>query len=316
VFDGVPVGVKDEYQVKGYYSTYATTFRAGLEGIQYEDDIVVERLRKLGAIIFGKLNMQEIGIVASSVNPNFGNIFNPYGKDLHREAGPFPFFFFFFFFFGDLQMLKVLFSGSSSASGAAVAAGLLPVALGADGGGSIRIPSSLNGVVGLSATFGRVPHVDYGCWSHVHKGALTTTLRDQMLTYYAISGAMDDNVVSQTSKSATNPPKHFHGFQNANALSDVTVGIWWDCLLFLLDHSTSKKKIKQHNNKHNNNNNIVVKQCDDVVRTLKEHYNVKIKNYTIDHLKEIVKSHQYGILTEFAAGLITAYLNKYKCKYT
>ncbi|ETO00327.1 amidase family protein [Reticulomyxa filosa] len=259
--------------------------------------------------------MQEIGIVASSVNPNFGNIFNPYGKDLHREAGPFPFSFF-FFFFGDLQMLKVLFSGSSSASGAAVAAGLLPVALGADGGGSIRIPSSLNGVVGLSATFGRVPHVDYGCWSHVHKGALTTTLRDQMLTYYAISGAMDDNVVSQTSKSATNPPKHFHGFQNANALSDVTVGIWWDW--FADADPQQKKKIKttQQQQQQQQRHCGVVKQCDDVVRTLKEHYNVKIKNYTIDHLKEIVKSHQYGILTEFAAGLITAYLNKYKCKYT
>src|SRR5208337_2095205 len=85
---------------------------------------VVDRLRKAGAMLIGKTNMHEIGLLPDSVNPHHGTVRNPY--NLLHEAG-----------------------GSSSGSAAAVAAGLCPAAIGADGGGSIRIPAAFCGVVGL-----------------------------------------------------------------------------------------------------------------------------------------------------------------------
>ncbi len=87
-------------------------------GIAEKDDILVARLRAKGAIIFGKLNMHEIGIGTDGINPNFGVTRNPWSIGLNRDTG-----------------------GSSSASAAAVAAGLFPLAVAADGGGSTRIPS-------------------------------------------------------------------------------------------------------------------------------------------------------------------------------
>ncbi len=78
----------------------------------------------MGAIIFGKTNMHEIGLFPSGINGNYGSARNPYSSNLIHDTG-----------------------GSCSGSGAAVASGIVPLALGADGGGSIRIPSSLNEVI-------------------------------------------------------------------------------------------------------------------------------------------------------------------------
>src|SRR6185503_5979208 len=94
------------------------------------DATVVARLRAAGALFVGKLNMQEVGLGITGVNPHHGTPRNPHHPD--RITG-----------------------GSSSGSAAAVAAGLCPIAISADAGGSIRIPSSLCGTVGLKPTFGR-----------------------------------------------------------------------------------------------------------------------------------------------------------------
>ena len=92
---------------------------------------MVARMRAAGALLIGKANMHEVGIGVTGLNPHHGTARNPYHPGHYT-------------------------GGSSSGPGAAVASGLCPVAIGADGGGSIRIPSSFCGLVGLKSTFGRV----------------------------------------------------------------------------------------------------------------------------------------------------------------
>src|SRR5271157_2398110 len=120
--DGVPIAIKDEVDMVPYPTTAGTSFLGNSPA--EIDSTVVDRLRKAGAMLIGKTNMHEIGLLPDSVNPHHGTVRNPY--NLLHEAG-----------------------GSSSGSAAAVAAGLCPAAIGADGGGSIRIPAAFCGVVGL-----------------------------------------------------------------------------------------------------------------------------------------------------------------------
>jgi hypothetical protein len=129
LLDGVPVGIKVEFEVLGEKHSHGTQF---ITRIAQKDAEPVARLRAAGAIIVGITNMHEIGIGTSGHNPWTGSARNPYN-------------------------IKFLTGGSSSGSGSAVAAGIVPIALGADGGGSIRIPAALCGVIGLKPTFGRVP---------------------------------------------------------------------------------------------------------------------------------------------------------------
>ena len=154
--DGIPVGVKDELDQAGYPTTVGTAFMGS--GPAAEDASVVARLRAAGAMLIGKLNMHEIGIGVTGINPHHGATRNPYDSD--RITG-----------------------GSSSGSAAAVAAGICPLSVGADGGGSIRIPAGLCGIVGLKATFGRVS--EHGaaplCWSVAHIGPMGASVYDVAL---------------------------------------------------------------------------------------------------------------------------------------
>ena len=125
LLDGVPVAIKDEVDMVPHPTTVGTAF-LGKHPAQ-EDSTVVSRLRAAGALLVGKTNMHEIGINPNGANITFGAVKNPY--DLARDPG-----------------------GSSSGSAAAVSAGIVPIAIGADGGGSIRIPAGLCGIVGLKAT--------------------------------------------------------------------------------------------------------------------------------------------------------------------
>lgn len=161
--DGVPVAIKDEVDMLPYPTTVGTAF-LGTQPAQ-EDSTVVARLRAAGALLVGKTNMHEIGIGPNSINPHHGTVRNPY--DVQRDAG-----------------------GSSSGSAAAVAAGIVPAAIGADGGGSIRIPAAMCGVVGLKSTFGRVS--EYGAapldWSIAHLGPIAASVHDTALVYSIIAG--------------------------------------------------------------------------------------------------------------------------------
>src|SRR5262249_6958182 len=128
---GVPVALKDLYCTKGVKTTGGSKILAAF--MPDADATVVSRLTDAGAIVLGKLNMHEFAYGPEGLNPHYGAPWNPWDAATHRICG-----------------------GSSSGSGAAVAAGLCPGALGSDTGGSIRIPSSLCGLSGIKPTYGRV----------------------------------------------------------------------------------------------------------------------------------------------------------------
>jgi Asp-tRNA(Asn)/Glu-tRNA(Gln) amidotransferase A subunit family amidase len=196
IFDGVPVAVKDEVDMVPYPTTVGTSF-LGTSPAK-EDSTVVARMRAAGALLIGKANMHEIGIGVTGLNPNLGTPRNPYAPD-HFTGG------------------------SSSGPGAAVAAGLCPAAIGADGGGSIRIPSSFCGVVGLKPTFGRVS--EHGaaplCWSVAHLGPLAATATDAALAYAVLAGPdpQDPNSMRQTAPTLA-------GWDKLD-LQGLKMGVYW-----------------------------------------------------------------------------------------
>ena len=159
----MPVAVKDELDVTPYGTTVGTSF-LGREPAS-KDAHAVARLRAAGALIIGKANMHELGLGVTGINPHHGAARNPYAP--HHATG-----------------------GSSSGSAAAVAAGLCPLAVGADGGGSIRIPAALCGIYGLKPTFGRISEARVAelCWSVAHLGPMASNPADLALGLSLMSG--------------------------------------------------------------------------------------------------------------------------------
>lgn len=196
VFEGVPVAVKDELDMVPYPTTVGTSF-LGTHPAK-EDCTAAARMRAAGALLIGKANMHEIGIGVTGLNPHHGTPRNPY-KPTHYTGG------------------------SSSGPGAAVASGLCPVAIGADGGGSIRIPASFCGVVGIKSTFGRVSEFGAAplCWSVAHIGPLAATATDAALAWAVIAGPdlRDPNSLHQ-------PAPSLEGWDNTN-LRGLTLGVFW-----------------------------------------------------------------------------------------
>jgi Asp-tRNA(Asn)/Glu-tRNA(Gln) amidotransferase A subunit family amidase len=196
VFDGVPVAVKDELDMLPYPTTVGTAF-LGKSPCQ-EDSTVVARMRAAGALLIGKANMHEIGIGVTGLNPNLGTARNPYALD-HFTGG------------------------SSSGPAAALAAGLCPVAIGADGGGSIRIPASFCGIIGLKPTFGRVSELGAAplCWSVAHVGPLAATATDAALAYAVMAGPdpRDPN-------SLRHPKPTLAGWDQLD-LGGLRLGVYW-----------------------------------------------------------------------------------------
>ncbi len=161
---GVPVAVKDLFATKGVRTTAGSKMLA--EWLPDEDATVVAKLGDAGAVGLGKLGMHEFAYGVTSDNAHFGPVRNPW--DTERIPG-----------------------GSSGGSGAATAAGLAYATLGSDTGGSIRIPASFCGCVGLMPTYGRASL--HGAiplsWTLDHAGPLTRTVRDAAIVMRAISGA-------------------------------------------------------------------------------------------------------------------------------
>lgn len=162
---GVPIGLKDLYCTKGVKTTGGSKILA--DWAPTEDATVVSRLTAAGAIVLGKLNMHEFAYGPEGLNPHYGTPWNPWDKATHRICG-----------------------GSSSGSGAAVAAGIAPGALGSDTGGSIRIPASLCGITGIKPTYGRVSRAGVLplAWSLDHVGPMCRTAADCALMLGAMAG--------------------------------------------------------------------------------------------------------------------------------
>ena len=160
---GIPLGLKDLFETAGVRTTAGSKIFA--DYIPAKDCAVVEKLETAGAVLLGKLNMHEIALGVTSENPHYGDCLNPW--DENHITG-----------------------GSSGGAGAALAADLCFGALGTDTGGSIRIPASLCGVVGLKPTRGRVSlrGVIPLAWSLDHVGPMARRVLDVAVLYKAIAG--------------------------------------------------------------------------------------------------------------------------------
>jgi Asp-tRNA(Asn)/Glu-tRNA(Gln) amidotransferase A subunit family amidase len=128
---GIPIGVKDLEDAAGFRTTNGSPIFADAPPAP-TDSILVGRLRQAGCVVIGKTNTPDFGWTARTENSLFGLTLNPWNRE--HSAG-----------------------GSSGGSAAALAAGMVPLATGTDGGGSIRIPSAACGLSGMKSSFGRVP---------------------------------------------------------------------------------------------------------------------------------------------------------------
>ena len=160
---GVPVGIKDIIDVAGLPTTCHSKIL--IDNLAASDAVCVARLRGAGAIVMGKLSTHEFAIGGPSFDLPWPPARNPWNADHHP-------------------------GGSSSGSGAGVAAGLFPVALGSDTGGSVRNPASACGIVGLKPTYGLVSRrgVFPLSFSLDHVGPLTRTVTDNALMLEVIAG--------------------------------------------------------------------------------------------------------------------------------
>lgn len=133
LLEGIPIAWKDLFDLAGMATTAGSVVMADAPTAR-QDAAVVDALKGAGMIAVGRTNMSEFAFSGLGINPHYGTPENPHSRDVPRLPG-----------------------GSSSGAGVAVAAGLVPVAMGTDTGGSIRIPAAFNGVIGYKATPGRYP---------------------------------------------------------------------------------------------------------------------------------------------------------------
>lgn len=168
---GIPVAIKDLISTKGIRTVSGSYLYENF--IPDEDDITVERLKVAGAIILGKTNAPEFGYSGTGHNPVFATTCNPWDTALTP-------------------------GGSSAGSAAALAARMCPLALGSDGGGSVRIPAAHSGIFGMKASMGRVPLYP-GCrderypgmssWESLeHIGPMSRNVADAALMLSVIAG--------------------------------------------------------------------------------------------------------------------------------
>lgn len=198
VLDGVPVAIKDEMDIIGHKVFAGTSFIGDETGIATTDSPPVARLRSAGAIILGTTNMHEIGAGVTGYNMHYGTVRNPYNPKHYT-------------------------GGSSSGSAAAVASGIVPLAVGVDGGGSVRIPAGICGVVGIKPTFQRVPPLFQDCPSVCHTGPIAGTVRDAAIGYAVMSGG-DDGFLP----SFHQPAVDLHSFDHTSSLEGVKIGYFSD----------------------------------------------------------------------------------------
>jgi aspartyl-tRNA(Asn)/glutamyl-tRNA(Gln) amidotransferase subunit A len=163
---GVPFSAKDVLDTRGIPTTHGSRLFA--DGIPDRDAVAVGRLRAGGAVILGKTATSEFGHKAVTESPLFGITRNPWNLDCTP-------------------------GGSSGGAAAAVACGLGPIALGTDGGGSVRIPAAFCGVFGFKPSYGRIPvYPASPAWSHVsHVGPIARTVHDAAAMLDVMAGSDD-----------------------------------------------------------------------------------------------------------------------------
>ena len=191
---GIPIAVKDNLQTRGTRTTSGSKIFA--EWIPDEDATAVRKLKEAGAIIIGKANLHEFAMGATSENPHYGVIRNPW--NLEKIPG-----------------------GSSGGSAVAVAACLAYGALGTDTAGSIRLPAAMCGITGIKATYGLVSR--HGCfpfsWSLDHVGPMARTVKDTAVLLEVIAGYDERDPSSCTGR------YDLAGFRSREDLQGVRLGL-------------------------------------------------------------------------------------------
>jgi len=202
---GVPVAIKDNIAVAGTITTAGSKVLA--DNLATEDAEVVRRLKAAGAIVVGKTNMSEMAASGRSLNVHYGNARNPWGPD--HDA-----------------------SGSSGGSAISVAARCVPLALGTDAGGSVRLPAAMTGVVGLKQTHGLVSTRGLLASGNVtgdHIGPFGRTVADVALILETMAG-----YDPQDPTSADRPVPSYREALRTQ-LNDVKVGVPTEYFFDLLD---------------------------------------------------------------------------------
>ncbi len=166
---GIPYAVKDLYDVVGQPTTAGTRLLSG--NVAARDCAVVRRLAAAGMVLVGKTHTVQFAFGGVGINHDHGTPHNPWHPTPHAPGG------------------------SSSGSGVAVGAGLVPMALGSDTGGSVRIPAALCGTVGLKTTVGRISRAGVYplSWTLDSVGPLARTVEDAALVHQALQGADPDD---------------------------------------------------------------------------------------------------------------------------
>jgi len=272
VFDGVPVAIKDMTSVAGHRLCRGSMIAACVEA--KEDDIPAKRLRKAGAIHVGMTVMTEGGVTPLGYSMHWDGPFNPYHADYYP-------------------------GGSSSGSAVAVASGLVPMAIGFDGGGSIRVPAAASGTMGLAVTHGRIPYGDSISSTMVKAGPLAATLEDVALTYLLLGQFKQGSQYSDLIGEEYIPPPHLSGVvdstgrsnmlqESSTPLNGTRLGIFWDHFQHT-DQEVYEASLKS------------VKYM--------EGLGAEIVNITIPHLREIHLSHGITILSEFGVNWEKEFFN-------
>jgi aspartyl-tRNA(Asn)/glutamyl-tRNA(Gln) amidotransferase subunit A len=175
---GVPISIKDLIETQGIRTTFGSLLKQDF--VPDQDAVLVQRLREAGCPIFGKTNTPDYGGKFATDNFIFGATNNPW--DLSRSPG-----------------------GSSGGAAAAVASGMGSIAVGNDGGGSIRVPASMCGVYGLKPQFGRVPSWPRhnGWYLLNHEGPIARTVRDAAVLLDLMAGPDDRDWLSLPAESGS-----------------------------------------------------------------------------------------------------------------
>ncbi len=246
--DGVPVAVKESFRVEPY------PFRCGGDFVPkmttgVPESVAVENLKRAGAVIIGIANLQEFGTGTLGSNPNKSHLTprNPYNTQYYP-------------------------GGSSSGSAVSVAAGFCPIALGTDGGGSVRIPAALCGIVGLKPTYGLIDTMGMIPLSYSVgvPGPLCSSVLDAALAMDLMSRGEDGNRLS------------LDGL-GEERLDGLNIGVYWD----YFQHADSE----------------IVTQCKAAVSKL-ESLGATIVSIAIPELEESRVAHSISIISEFSTSLL------------
>ncbi|CAK7242705.1 MAG: hypothetical protein STHCBS139747_004203 [Sporothrix thermara] len=271
--DGVPTAVKDEYDVEGYKSCLGSV--NDYTSDQYEEGTIsswtVRKLEEAGCVILGCLHMVEFGLDTPGNNTNYGTPPNPYNADYYT-------------------------GGSSSGCGYVVASGLVPFALGSDGGGSVRIPASFCSVYGLKPTHGRLsfkPGQNH-CVTCACLGPLAGDIRT-LATVYSVIGQ-------------PHPTSPFPPVPPPSVLLDTTKPSLPSSLSLTPATATSKRVLGIPHAWFERADPVVRELCKSYIDRLVKEHGYETVSIEIPYLVEGQTAHAFTVLTD-AATLLPDYGN-------